>query len=207
MKLRGHLLLSLVFINTLSASAQDKKSSLYFDIPAFSDTSSTVMIPIQYSDNIFSSDKLAVWGSYYANIIFYDYTTDQFHRLFDHNTYIEKFGRITVYDTRNLKYKTDKWIFYQVRDTNRSGNRRIDTHDPAMLYVSDVKGYNLKRLTAPDENVLSYELYEKQGFMLVKMQRDEDKDGKFTGDDKDYYYISVNLSTLKLGNRIELMQP
>ncbi len=185
-------------------SGQDKKGSLYFDVPAITDSASTLMIPVQYSEGFFSSDKLASYGGYYANIIFYDFKADRSHRLFDHNTYIERFGRPSHFSRRDEQHQVGQWIFYQVRDTNTSGNKRIDGRDPATLYASDLHGNSLKRITSADENLISYELFEKQGFMLLKMQRDADGNKKFNSDDRDYYYVRLDLKSLNLGNKIEV---
>jgi hypothetical protein len=204
MKYAAPLILLALLLNSYHGSAQDKKGSLYFDHPGFTDSASTIMIPIQYSEPLFTSDKLAGYGGYYANIIFYDFTTDRSHKLFEHNTYIKHFGRPNPYNTREEKHQTEQWIFYQVRDTNTSGNKRIDGSDPTILYISDLHGNNLKRITQADENLLSFELYEKKGFALLRMQRDVDGNGKFSADDRDYYYVRLELKGLTLGNKIEI---
>jgi hypothetical protein len=72
------------------------------------------------------------------------------------------------------------------------------------LYVSDKQGNELKALTSNSENAVSIEIYEDQNFALVKMQRDEDANGDFESNDKDYYYVRLNLDNLTLGNKIEM---
>jgi hypothetical protein len=47
-------------------------------------------------------------------------------------------------------------------------------------------------------------VFDKQGFALVKMQRDADGNGNFEFEDKDYYYVRLDLKTLSLGNKIEI---
>jgi len=204
MKYTTGLVAAILIFLSIAASAQDKKGSLYFDVPAFTDSSSTLMIPIEYSEPLFTSNKLGGYGGYYANIIFYDFTTDRSHKLFDHNTYIKHFGMNRYYGGPVEKHQTANWIFYQVRDSNTSGNKRIDGSDPTMLYVSDLHGNHLQRITNPDENLISFELHEKQGFMLLKMQRDQDHNSKFNVDDRDFYYVRLELKSLKLGNKIEI---
>ncbi|SDD40367.1 hypothetical protein SAMN05216323_11741 [Williamwhitmania taraxaci] len=73
-----------------------------------------------------------------------------------------------------------------------------------ILYVSDKKGNGLKPITSNYENAISIDIYDKQGFALIKLQRDLDKDNDFESDDKDYYYIRLDLNTITLGNKIEI---
>lgn len=39
------------------------------------------------------------------------------------------------------------------------------------------------------------------------MQRDMDKDNDFEYNDKEFYYIRLNLKTLELGGKIEIAMP
>jgi hypothetical protein len=70
--------------------------------------------------------------------------------------------------------------------------------------VSDKQGNNLKALTAPNENVISIDIFDDQNFALIKIQRDVDYDRDFEIEDKGYYLVKVDLKTLTLGNKIEL---
>jgi hypothetical protein len=72
------------------------------------------------------------------------------------------------------------------------------------LYVSDTHGNNLKALSSENENVVDFIIYEKQNIALLKMQRDSNNDNSFNAKDTDHYYVKLDLSTLKLGNKIEL---
>ncbi len=62
----------------------------------------------------------------------------------------------------------------------------------------------LKALTLPNENAISIDIFDKQGFALVKMQRDTNNDKNFNSKDKDYYYVRLDLNKLQFGNKIEV---
>jgi hypothetical protein len=172
------------------------------------DSSSTLMIPTTYDVGLFSSNKIALWNNYYANIIFYDFKTDSYKRLFNNDTFIKGFTNDYHYYRYEKMGKPDnitsKWIFYLVKSIDSDKNGKIDNDDPSILYVSDKSGNGLKALTPENENVISIEFYDKQGFALIKMQRDLDKDNDFDSNDQDCYCIRLDLNTLTFGNKIEI---
>lgn len=204
------ILISFLFLTlTINGFSQkSSKSPIFFAEPIMIDSSSTVIIPTKYDSDLLSSSKLAIWNSFYANIIFYDFNTDNSKRLFKDDTFIKSFtNQVTNYRyDRNTKNNniSSNWVFYFVTqdDFNKSG--KIDNDDPSVLYVSDKKGNGLQALTPTNENAVSIEVYDKQGFALVKMQRDADGNGNFEFEDKDYYYVRLDLKTLSLGNKIEI---
>jgi hypothetical protein len=190
-----------------SAQAQESsKFPLYVGEPIMADTASTLFIPVLYNPKLFSSNKLGLLNNYYANIIFYNFITDSSKKVFDKDTYIENFVTYNNYDERKRVNRniTSSCILYKVYNVDYDKNRRVDHNDPAILYISDKEGNNLKALTTPNENVASIEIFDKQNFALIKMQRDVDNDHDFEIEDKDYYLVKVDLKTLTLGNKIEL---
>lgn len=190
-------------------SQKSSKTPIYFAEPIMVDSNSTVIIPTRYDSDLLSASKFANWNSFYANIIFYDFTTDVSKHLFSDDTFIRSFTNNYPqnyrYD-RTLKPKnlSSNWIFYFVTPTDYNKSGKIDSNDPCILYVSDKQGNKLKALTSSSENAVSIEIYQDQDFALVKMQRDEDANGDFDSNDKNFYYIRLNLDNLSLGNKIEL---
>jgi len=80
------------------------------------DSSSTVIIPTKYDSDLLSSSKFAVWNSFYANIMFYDFNTDNSMRLFKEDTFIKSFtNQVTNYrydrNTKNNNINSN-WMFY-----------------------------------------------------------------------------------------------
>ena len=180
----------------------------YFGDPILTDSLSTLFIPTRYNEEFLSSNKIAFWGDYYANIVAYNFKTDTYKRIFDKDAFIESLRNSNYgYATRTndkVKNITKKWIFLLVKpkDTNNSG--RIDEKDPSALFAVSPDGQTLKQLTDETENVVSIDNFEKQGFLLIKIQRDSDNDKSFKAEDKEFYFKKVNLTDLTLGKGIEI---
>jgi hypothetical protein len=180
----------------------------YFGEPIPTDSLSTLFIPIRYNEEFLSSNKIAFWGDYYANIVAYNFQTDTYKKIFDKDTFIESLrnGNYT-YGTRTtdgIKNITNKWVLLLVKpkDTNNSG--RVDEKDPSVLFAVAVDGQTLKQLTDETENVVSFDNFEKQGFILIKVQRDSNNDKSFKNEDKEFYFKKVSLVNLTMGKGIEI---
>lgn len=182
----------------------------YFGEPSVSDSASTIIIPIRYNAELLSANKIALWSDFYSNVLFYDFKADTYKKLFEKDTYIQGFIRgQNAYnrferDHAKLENASSNWIFYFVKPVDYNNNGRIDNDDPSILYVSDRSGNKLKALTTDSENAVSIDVFNKQGFALLKMQRDSDNNRKFESKDKDFYYVRLDLNTLTFGNKIEI---
>jgi len=204
-------LLGFIFI-LISLSVFGQKSDKlprFFADPIIADSSSTLMIPTRYNADLLTSSKIALWNDYYANIIFYDFKTDSSKRLFKDDTFIKGFtndyNSYYRYERTNKPENiSSKWIFYFVKPTDYDKSGRVDNDDPSILFVSDKYGNGLKAITPANESAVSIDIFDKQGIALIKMQRDLDKDNDFESDDKDFYYIRLDLNTITLGNKIEI---
>lgn len=201
--------LILVLFTFAGFGQKSEKPPRYFGEPIIADSLSSLMIPTRYNSELLSSSKLALWNDYYANIIFYDYKEDSSIRLFENDTFIKGFTNDYNFNYRyersNKKENIcTKWIFYFVKPTDYNRSGRVDNDDPSILFVSDKWGKGLKSITPTNENAVSIDIFDKQGFALIKMQRDVDNDNDFENDDKDYYYIRLDLNTLTLGRKIEI---
>ncbi len=200
------LVLLVVLISFAGFGQSSGKMQKNFADPIITDSLSTIMIPVTYDNSILNSSKISYYDNY-ANIIFYNFKNDSYKKLFNEDTFIKEFvNRYDYYDnSRNNKvdYICQKWILYLVKNKDYNKNGKIDNNDPYILYVSDRYGNGLKSITPENENAVSLKILDKQGFALIKMQRDLDKDTDFESDDKDYYYIRLDLNTLTLGNTIE----
>ena len=202
---------TLVFITGchLAFCQDSKSSSRSFDEPWVTDSASTMLIPYRYDASLFSSDKMKSWGNYYANYIVYHFKSDSYKTLFPSDTYIhapESYSYSQRGEPRQ-KSVSKSWIFYLVKNKDHNGNGKIDERDPFILYASDTHGENLKPITPESENVVSFTLYEKLGFALLTVQRDQNHDGEFQPNDNDHYLMRLNLPDLSLGNKIEYRKP
>jgi hypothetical protein len=201
----------LILISLPIFAQKSDKLPRYFADPILVDSLSTLMIPTRYNADLLSSSKIALWNDYYANIIFYDFRTDSSKRLFEKDTFIKGFSNHSnsYYGSEQdnkLKNTCSKWIFYFVKTTDYDNSGRVDNQDPTILFVSDKYGNGLKAITPSNENVVSMDVLDKQGIALIKMQRDVDHDNDFESDDKDFYYIRLDLDTLALGHKIEIQK-
>lgn len=205
MKAQVLLIVTMMVSIITTVYGQDrKKVTQYFDEPMVMDSSSTLFIPIRYDVSFFSSDRLTSYGDYYANIIVYDYKTDQYRPLFPTVTYIESLTPGHSYKSSSISQHTSTdWVFYRVKSTDYNGNGKIDINDPFVLFVSTRTGTNLKQLTHEREHVASISYFEKLGFLFVKIVRDSNSDRNFKPDDTSYY-MKIDLKSLEAGNPIEL---
>ena len=55
-----------------------KGPARYFGEQILTDTLSTLFIPTRYNEEFLSSNKIAFWGDYYANIVVYNFQTDAY---------------------------------------------------------------------------------------------------------------------------------
>jgi hypothetical protein len=202
--------LLLAIITTTGFGQKSTKIPRFFGDLVVADSSTTLMIPIRYNSDLLASSKIALWGDYYSNILFYDFITDSVKRLFKDDTFIKEFSNMNSsyygYDRNASKPESDcrKWIFYFVKQADFDKSGRIDNTDPSILFASDRYGNDLKAITPDNENAISIDIFDKQGIAMIKMQRDFDNDKDFELNDKDYYFIRLDLNTLTLGHKIEI---
>lgn len=195
-----------VFVCPLFAQKSGKVTQSLSN-PMIADSNSTIMIPVRYDASILASSKILSGNNYLANIIFYDFKSDTYKKLFSEDTYILDFSDRPSYYRYEKQSRpaniTDQWILYLVsQDYNKNG--KIDQDDACVLFVSDKQGNQLKELTSASENVVSFEVFDMQGFALVKIQKDTNSDKFFDNKDQEYYYVKLSFDNLQLGNRIEL---
>lgn len=200
------ILFSLIIISSIQSIAQSSKISNTFDTPIIVDSNSTLLIPVRYDSDFISSSKITLWGNFYSNIIFYDFKNDKSKKLFPADTYIFGFDH-SYYSykySENKNTLTRNCILYKVKNVDLDANGKIENNDPTILYVSDQHGNDLKALTSTTENVLTVDVFENQNIAMVKIQRDKDQDKSFEKEDKDYYMVKLDLTTLEFGTKIEL---
>jgi hypothetical protein len=186
--------------------SQSKDSPRYFGSPIVTDSASTFFFPIHYSEELMSANKIALGGDYYSNIVVYDFLSDTYQKLFEHDTYIKSLSNLYYSSDLNPQAKniTSKWVFLLVKNTDYNSNGRIDERDPTILFSTTLSGKNLKPITASTENVVSFQLFEKQGFAIARIQRDENGDKSFRDTDSDFYYRKISLNDLSVGKGIEV---
>jgi hypothetical protein len=192
----------------LTQAQRSYKSENSLGNPILADSASTLFIPVLYNEALLSSNKIALIGGYYANLVVYNFVTDSYKRLFPKDTYIQ-FARLSEgmkfgYVNTNTSIVRVNRIFLLVKDkdTNRSG--RIDENDASVLYTVTPDGENLKSLTTGEQNLVSIEVFDHAAFAVIQFQIDTNKDGNFNYRDTEHYYRKLDLKTLKWGREISL---
>jgi hypothetical protein len=197
--------LAILLVTAFSSTIYSQKLPRFLGEPIMTDTSSILFIPISYNEDILSSNKMGKGGGYHAKIIIYNFKTDTYKPLFEKDTFIASVSEYGYHGREEkIRNMIGKWffLFVKLKDTNKSG--RIDENDPSILFAVSRDGQNLRQLTSENENVTSFESYEQQGFILLRIQKDSDGDKSFKFEDKEYCYRKVNLKDLAVGNAIEL---
>ena len=208
-KFKFIIVIGFAFLSNIAWSQKAGKSPQYFGDPILTDSLSTIFIPTRYSQELLSANKIALWGNYYSNILVYDYKTDNYKKLFLSDTYVEAFKerqrfRDDIVKDNRLSNITDNWVFLLVKNLDYNENGKIDEDDPSILFVSTIKGEDLKALTTETINVVSIDIYNEQGFGLIKFQRDTNNDKSFKKEDNDFYFKKISLSSLIFGSAIEI---
>jgi hypothetical protein len=202
--------LIILFMSCFLIGSQCQRSDKlprYFGDAIWTDSTSTLFIPVLYSEGLASTNKIAAWGDYYANLVVYNFQQDSYKKLFAKDTYITGFHETPFYDGHRSNRSnniTSKWIFMLVKHSDYNESGRVDSKDPAILFACTLKGDSLKQITNDAENVISFKIHEKQGFALLRLQRDSDGDGYFKEEDKEFYFRKISLTDLSLGKPIEL---
>jgi hypothetical protein len=202
------LIISLALIVPTLKGQSHKSPARFFGEPILTDSLSTVFIPTRYNEDFLASNKIALSGEYHANIVAYDFETDSYKKLFETDTFIESFRSNNDYTRYSATTKpnniTSEWVFLLVKSKDANNSGRIDERDPSILFAVSPNGQNLKQLTDEKENVVSFQTFDQQGFILLRIQKDSDGDKSFKNEDKEYYLKKVSLSDLAVGNGIEL---
>jgi hypothetical protein len=149
-------------ILTLFTEGFCQKPSRHIGEPIWVDSLSTIFFPTSYNEEFLSTNKIALWGDYYSNIIVYDFKKDEHRKLFQSDIYIHPFHYDNRYRTeQNSKPQniTSKWVFILAKDKDYNESGRVDERDPSILFVTNKKGESLKPLTKEGENILSIKIY------------------------------------------------
>jgi hypothetical protein len=200
------LLLIFLSVSVLAQAQRSYKNENSLGNPILTDSTSTLFIPVLYNEQLLSSNKLAVWGGYYANLIVYNFVTDTSKKLFEDDTFVQ-FARS---DDSNAKMYHQSMpivqanrIFLLVKQTDTNGSGRIDEQDASVLYTISPTGENLQALSTGKDHVMGIQVYAHAHFALVTLQRDSNRDGVFNQKDQ-YYYRKLDLKKLQWGREIKL---
>ena len=120
------------------------------------------------------------------NLLFYNKHTGESYPLVEDTVHILSFA---------FHYEFGKpLVFYRVVKKDINGDKKYNSKDAVMLYMSDTMGRNFTMITPENEQLLTYFHYPESNTLLVKTALDIDQNGKFTESDE------TNFREVKLDN-------
>ncbi len=125
----------------------------------------------------------------YWNFIFYDLDsgetrllTNKKSRISDFRTNLKEVGPI-------LK----KSVLFEMADTDYNEDSKLTFFDPKQLFISDINGENLRRISPLNENLIEYQIVPNSDKIIFQTQRDTNADKEFDKKDELVWYL-INLS-------------
>jgi len=79
-------------------------------------------------------------------------------------------------------------ILYTISDTDYNGDNKLDYKDSEQLFVSNIDGTDLKRISPINEALSSYKIIPNSNQIILKTLRDTNKDSKFDHQDEYVWY-------------------
>ncbi len=188
--------LFLVFASYSLLLAQ-KETTYQLNSGIVTDSASTIFFPVGSIDKGFGK---MMYSEGYSNILVYNFNTEESRKLFPNDSLEIRFYKES-YRSENRLISNNLYLF---KTAVRAKNSFSSDCNPTVIYVCDKQGNQFKRVTPENENCVSIEFFEKQGFILLKMQKDINKDACFSNKDDYFYFKRLNIKDLSLGKDIEL---
>lgn len=172
----------------------------YIDAPFYvnQDTSDFIIYPVSMtssynrkSSRSYSYDysKDSYYGYMYANFIFYNLSTKDYFLVSDNNI-----NATSIYTNYATKLGL---IFYIVKLEDTNKDNIIDIQDNSQLAVSKDDGTDFKVLTDTKQNLISWDVFQKNKYVVVRLLQDSDNDNFFDiGFDK-MHIQQINLSNFE----------
>ncbi|MES2062910.1 MAG: hypothetical protein V4456_13375 [Bacteroidota bacterium] len=181
--------------DTAAIPGKSFAADLDSDNPVQIDSSEYVMYPLANKQKDDDGGSFISKGKFdsktYWNIIFYNTITRKSYLLnkkgkmiilsYNQNRY-DSYSSDNNYQTLGVT-QAKGYILYSVISSDFNNDGRLDYHDPEYLFISDKQGNNFKQISPNDKNVLSWQLIEKSGVVLINTVTDKNNDKVF--DEKD----------------------
>ncbi|PHR34148.1 MAG: hypothetical protein COA38_04245 [Fluviicola sp.] len=110
------------------------------------------------------------------NLLFYDMYTQKTHPLVLDSLHILSFALHKEYE-RDL-------IFFRVVKKDYNEDKKYNSLDPVMLYISDLNGQNFTQITPENEQFIDYTFYKETQSIMIKTIVDSDKNKSFLANDE-----------------------
>ncbi|MEH2208807.1 MAG: hypothetical protein V7K53_32850 [Nostoc sp.] len=132
------------------------------------------------------------------NIIFYQKQGSEAHLLLNKKAIIASFDLLEVKAAN--KPTTRVWL-YKIIDQDTNTDKKINSEDATIGYLSDLSGKNLQQITPNNTRIISWVVVSGQNAIFLKIIKDSDNDKKFTKEDKTNF-VRVNLNKIGMGTEI-----
>jgi len=193
--------------NGEQAKATDKpkpESNIIYGDLLIKEQSDYLMIPVNLPDQEREKNgNLSLSRSYERsnnlyNIIFYRKQDGEAHLLLNKKAVINSFELLEVKAAN--KPITRLWL-YKIIDQDTNADKKINTNDAIVGYISDLSGKNLQQITPNNTQIINWVLLPSQNAIFLKIIKDSNNDQKFTGEDNTNF-VRVNLDQPGIGTEI-----
>ena len=172
------------------------KFEFKYENPIVLDSTNQILFPI--------STKLLKRKETYSKDGYYEYDLPRYWNIlfFNRNTgktklLTNKRFRISEINTKKDKNNTyyqqklleDK-IIYKINDIDYNKDNKLNSKDPEFLFISEIDGSNLQRISPLNEDLIYYEVIEETDELLFQTRRDTNKDFIFSESDESIWYKS-----------------
>jgi len=167
-----------------------------YENPIVLDSTNQILIPIStvllerktsYSkDGYYSDDFPRYW-----NVLFYNRSTGKTNLLTN-----EKFRISEIYSKNSDEEYLEKEsilkgnILYEISDIDYNKDGKLDNHDPEFLFISELDGNGLQRISPKNEDLVHYEIIQKSREIIFETRRDINNDSIFNSEDEFVWYKS-----------------
>lgn len=132
------------------------------------------------------------------NIIFYQKQGSEAHLLLNKKAIITSFDLLEVKAAN--KPTTRVWL-YKIIDQDTNIDKKLNSDDATIGYLSDLSGKNLQQITPNNTRIISWVVVPGQNAIFLKILKDSDNNKKFTKEDKTNF-VRVNLDKIGMGTEI-----
>ncbi|AXT52900.1 hypothetical protein D1818_19505 [Aquimarina sp. BL5] len=165
-----------------------------YDDLTFIDSTNQVLFPIttqkSYNRKRYSSSEYEVENyPRYWNILFYNNISNKTSLLTNSKVRISDFRCNIKNSGPILKDR----ILYKIGDTDYNKDKKYNFKDPLHLFVSNIDGSQLTRLSPLNENLQTYQIVPNTDKIIFRTIRDIDSDFDFDNEDELIWY-QVDLS-------------
>ncbi|MEH2356568.1 hypothetical protein [Nostoc sp.] len=132
------------------------------------------------------------------NIIFYQKQGSEAHLLLNKKAIITSFDLLEVKAAN--KPTTRVWL-YKIIDQDTNIDKKLNSDDATIGYLSDLSGKNLQQITPNNTRIISWVVVPSQNAIFLKILKDSDNDKKFTKEDQTNF-VRINLDKIGMGTEI-----